>query len=401
MKKNLKKLIIYVVILMLAFTEINAQPNAPINNPDTGKAQYYQNMTPRKVRILNFNRYDSNVVGTKWFKNSVHSYENATQIQSSDIDSLIPSTSELGQIHYFVVITFKNYVSTSNIKTIEIIPNPSKPSIAVQPSTEALQYCKGDLTNELSIKLKDAEYLTPIYSWYISNSNDVDNVSGVLIGNANSSTLKVSTNIAGTHYYYAVVGFKGSNLKLTSAFSGPVVVKNKPKVEITSSVPANNKTVTINNNTLIKVSAQGASEYNWNTPNTVIDPLASSTYLLNNVSEVVLSGVDENGCVGTDTLKIVRNQSGISIFVKNIFTPSDQNNLNDVLEVTVNNNNEHKPVELTVYDMSSGNLVYQSNDYKNNWRGTNTNGSPLIQGVYKYYVSVGGYKSSGVVTLAK
>ena len=375
--------------------------NVPADKPDTGKAQYFQFSNPRKIRILNFNKFDTNVTGTKWFVNTEHSYNNAKEIKNVELDSLIPSTANLGSLHYFVLIQFKNCacVSTSNIKTIEIIANPNPPSISEQPSLENVIYCKNDKTSFIQVLLTNVGNNKPIYKWYISNDNDENNKNGVLIENAKTEKLIPSTNLTGKHYYYAVVNFEGADFSLTSNYSGSVLVNNNPKVVINTAEIVANKTIYLKPNTINLVSASGAQNYSWTPVGAVNNANATNTYLVNQSNTLYLTGTDENGCIGLDTLNLVYNHSTLKVTASNIISPNSDG-LNDFFHLKIANNFENKPVKLEIKNLS-GDIVFKSENYHNNWFGTDLNNNLLPEGAYEFTITLDNNKYKGPVSIVR
>ena len=57
-------------------------------------------------------------------------------------------------------------------------------------------------------------------------------------------------------------------------------------------------------------------------------------------------------------------------------------------------------VNFTVFNRW-GKIVYESTNYKNNWNGTNLNGSPLSEGSYFFFISFdnGKEKNQGIVQI--
>lgn len=387
------------IVTVFCLNLFSQTPNIPSEKPDTGKAQYYQNSTPRKIRILNFNRFDSNVIGTRWFVNTEHSYNNAKEIKNEEIDSLMPSTANLGSLHYFVLIQIKNCacVSTSNIKTIEVIANPNPPSIAEQPSLENLIYCKNDKTTTIRVLLKNVDKFKPIYKWYISNDNDENNKNGVLIENAKTENLIPSTNLTGKHYYYAVVHFEGTDYTLTSNYSGSIVVYNNPKVQINTAEIVANKTIYLKPQTINIVSASGAQNYSWTPIGAVNNANATNTYLVNQSNTIYLTGTDENGCKGVDTLHVFYNQSNLNVIATNIISRNNDG-LNDFFALKIANNFENKPIKLEIRN-ASAEIVYKSDDYHNNWFGADLNNNLLPSGAYEFTITIDNKMYKGPVSI--
>lgn len=126
------------------------------------------------------------------------------------------------------------------------------------------------------------------------------------------------------------------------------------------------------------------------------DPIASPT---GNIMYIV-SGTDENGCVGYDTISITVDGE-ISIYIPNIFSPNGDGE-NDVFKV-------YGP-SWSTYSMQIfnrwGSLIWESEDPTVNWDGTHKNGEECPQAVFVYKfrgVSVVGqtFERSGNVMLTR
>jgi gliding motility-associated-like protein len=82
----------------------------------------------------------------------------------------------------------------------------------------------------------------------------------------------------------------------------------------------------------------------------------------------------------TDATEVIYENCN-SIWIPNAFTP-DGDGINDVFEIR----GAKFPVKLWIFDRW-GNVVYQSEDYQNDWTGIYPNGQPAPGGVYTYKVS--------------
>jgi gliding motility-associated-like protein len=82
----------------------------------------------------------------------------------------------------------------------------------------------------------------------------------------------------------------------------------------------------------------------------------------------------------TDATEVIYENCN-SIWIPNAFTP-DGDGINDVFEIR----GAKFPVKLWIFDRW-GNVVYQSEDYQNDWAGIYPNGQPAPGGVYTYKVS--------------
>jgi gliding motility-associated-like protein len=128
--------------------------------------------------------------------------------------------------------------------------------------------------------------------------------------------------------------------------------------------------------------ARGAITYKWtpasglsstNIANPLARPLATTTY--------TVIGIDSNGCLDTDTIRIeVFEPSRIRI--PNIITPNGdfKNETWDLSEIPL-----FETCSIRVFD-NRGRVVFETDNYANDWAGTFA-GAPLPEGVYLYHIA--------------
>ena len=76
------------------------------------------------------------------------------------------------------------------------------------------------------------------------------------------------------------------------------------------------------------------------------------------------------------------------VVVPNIITPNGDN-VNDLF--IIRNNSDYDKISLQIYNRW-GNLIYESDDYQDDWDGTDLKGNPVIEGVYFYTATPSGVK---------
>ncbi|PSR04883.1 MAG: hypothetical protein BRD50_02570 [Bacteroidetes bacterium SW_11_45_7] len=102
-------------------------------------------------------------------------------------------------------------------------------------------------------------------------------------------------------------------------------------------------------------------------------------------TEYQITVTDSNGCVSKDEVfvKVVKDY----VFdVNNAFSPNGDG-VND--EFVVGNARNYDDFEIRIYNRW-GNLVYQSDNYQNDWDGTSSNGEELPDGTYYYVIRFDG-----------
>lgn len=122
-------------------------------------------------------------------------------------------------------------------------------------------------------------------------------------------------------------------------------------------------------------------------PNPVATPAATTSY--------VYYVIDGNGCVGNDTV-LITVMDPIQFNIRNVITMNDDN-VNDVWNIT---GVEFFPMTAVKVFNQYGKLLYENEDYKNEWDGS-FNGSRLPNGTYYYVVLKGGTEEEykGTITL--
>lgn len=129
--------------------------------------------------------------------------------------------------------------------------------------------------------------------------------------------------------------------------------------------------------------AKGALTYKWK-PNdgtlnidsgflVIARPLKKTTYYV--------SGVDSNGCADNDSVVVTIIDPPL-LRIPNIITPNSDNE-NDFWDLT-------ELADIFLFDIKisdrQGKLLYQTNDYKNDWKALDRDGNDLPPGIYFYYM---------------
>jgi len=135
-----------------------------------------------------------------------------------------------------------------------------------------------------------------------------------------------------------------------------------------------------------QLQAGGAATYVW-TPseglsnpqiaNPAAQPLQTQTY--------ALTGIDQHGCIGYDTVVITVNDT-YKIAPYNIVTP-DANGQNDTW--IIGNIETYSNNQISIFN-ELGNEVYRTQAYSNTWEGRNKTGEILPDGTYYYVITFPG-----------
>jgi gliding motility-associated-like protein len=152
----------------------------------------------------------------QWFKNADNAAPTGLEpiAGATHATLLTDATSLPGERYYYVVITDADYGNsiTSQIATIEtrsalgIVTNPRSPIAPLCNNTPATLTVSGGGA--------DGIYS---YQWYVSDADDIHDLSVVPISGANSGTYTMTgTQIPGSKYYFASVSSVGCGVALTS-----------------------------------------------------------------------------------------------------------------------------------------------------------------------------------------
>lgn len=108
---------------------------------------------------------------------------------------------------------------------------------------------------------------------------------------------------------------------------------------------------------------------------------------------------DANGCTKKDTLTVKTDTLSDCLFIPNVFTPNYDG---DHDQWVIENADDYNVIHVKIFNRW-GNIVYNDEDYINNWDGTTIEGKELPAGVYYYIVDfdAGKLVKSGYVTILR
>ncbi|MCP4459084.1 MAG: PKD domain-containing protein [Cytophagales bacterium] len=207
-------------------------------------------------------------------------------------------------------------------------------------------------------------------------------------------TTSVATNPVHT---YSEAGVHTISLTATSGAGCLDIIEKTVIVYATPEVDAG-EDITISLGESIVLNAQGGDNYQWHPieglsnssiPNPIARPLEDTDY--------VVLVTDQFGCQNEDTVRVTV-QEDFKIVANNIFTP-DGNGQND--QWIIQNADAFERVEVRVYDRY-GKLVFEDNDYQNDWEGT-FDKDILPDGTYYYLITFPGAnnKYNGAITILR
>jgi gliding motility-associated-like protein len=104
-----------------------------------------------------------------------------------------------------------------------------------------------------------------------------------------------------------------------------------------------------------------------NCPNPIASPSKNITY--------TIVATDSNNCTSSEQIELIVN----NYTIPNSITPNGDN-YNEFLIIP---NADTSIISIIIYNRW-GEIVFKSNNYKNNWNGKNTDGSDLLEDTYFY-----------------
>lgn len=125
---------------------------------------------------------------------------------------------------------------------------------------------------------------------------------------------------------------------------------------------------------------KGGVSYSWS-PMTALVPVSGNTMKAGPVKtqRYAVTGTDANNCKGVDTVTVTV-VDPLFVKIPNIITPNGDNQ-NDAWDL-------RQLADLNLYDLSitdyNGKLVYESNNYLNDWKAQDKNSNDLPDGIYYY-----------------
>ena len=155
---------------------------------------------------------DGGTLSYQWYQNTTDSNVDGTPIENADQKDFKVFSDVIGTYYYYAVVTntladngdggVKSATAKSNVSMIEVTVgiNARFPSISTQPQPATVNK---DAALTVSVAATRTDDGTLSYQWY--SNTTASNQGGSEMSGATSATFVVPTDVAGTHYYYAVV----------------------------------------------------------------------------------------------------------------------------------------------------------------------------------------------------
>lgn len=283
-------------------------------------------------------------------------------------------------------------ISTENwLSSPDIISGQSDTAVIVQPTTTGNHFYTYQVTDNFGCTYDTTIRVHVLGLPTLPSSNETCD----LFYNISGVTAPGAVN-------WAVVSQpSGSNISFSNASAlNPTITVNTPgvyQVSITDLECSNSDTITIayledpapnlQNDSIcldelivLNASSPNAT-YLWNTGDTTasIVPISTTEGWVSYIVAVT------NICATvTDTSQVY--YEDCNIIIPNVFSPTNVDGNNDVFEIVGIENNPNTRLE--VYDRW-GTLVYENDNYQNNWDGKHVkNGKPVSDGTYFYVIHV-------------
>ena len=207
----------------------------------------------------------------QWFSNTSNNNTSGTPILGATTDSYNPSTSNVGTVYYYCVIT-QTIGSGCNVSstTAAVMVNLA-PAITTQPQSSSI--CIGQTPTLLSVSYINGVG-TPTYQWY-SNSVNSSVGSNLIVGATNSNYSPPNATV-GTLYYYCIITLPSSGgcSDLTSAIASVTINPNPVIANKTALICSGNPFTILPLNSGSEIVPVGTT-YTWTNP--TIFPAGSIT----------------------------------------------------------------------------------------------------------------------------
>lgn len=184
-------------------------------------ASYCENASfPDTLNIIATGGYGSFTY--QWFSNTSAVNSGGTLIPGATDSIYVPSTSGLGTIYYYCVISQNGLGCEAVSDVAGIVINPA-PTFTQQP-TPLIEICEGGNFGTISVSYTNGTG-TPSYQWYENNINST--LGGALILGETNLSYTPTLNVVDTLYYYCVISFSsGGCSEITSNVTQAIVHPN-------------------------------------------------------------------------------------------------------------------------------------------------------------------------------
>jgi gliding motility-associated-like protein len=239
------------------------------------------------------------------------------------------------------------------------------------------------------------------YYEFVSGAGDTDNTNFRI----SSNQLRANTifNFSTKNKYFVRIkcidsgGLSFEKEFLISISQTPTITGTGNELGSKTFIPASpNPEISKGFSSQLNVTGSDLVSYSWS-PSTglsatnIANPIASPEYTTNYAVTVT----NRYGSSTTKYITIVVNEDYF-ITPHNILTPNGDGE-NDIW--IIENINSYPDNDVVIFDIT-GNVLFKTKNYKNDWNGTNSN-QPLSDGTYYYIIRIGNSTKKGFITIIK
>jgi gliding motility-associated-like protein len=205
----------------------------------------------------------------QWFSSVSNSNTGGTLITGETNNSYTPSTTSVGTLYYYCVITQTGIGCNVSSTTAGVIVNLA-PSITTQPQSSTV--CLGITPTLLSVSYSNGVGI-PAYQWY-SNTTNTTLGSSPISGATNSTYNPQNTSVGITYYYCIITLPTGGCSSLTSTIATVTINPNPVISNKTALICSGNPFTVLPINSGSEIVPVGTT-YTWSNP--TISPVGSIT----------------------------------------------------------------------------------------------------------------------------
>jgi gliding motility-associated-like protein len=249
-------------IVIVADPVINAQPLT--------SQSVCQNVIPTNLSVAVSGGISAGY-SFQWFSNTSNNNSSGIPILGATTDTYFPSTSNVGTVYYYCVITQTSGSGCNVSSTTAAVVVNLAPSFSTQPQSSSI--CLGQTPTLLSVSFINGVG-TPTYQWY---SNAINSTAGSsLVVGATNATYSPPNSSLGIVYYYCIITLPASGgcSDLTSAIASVTINPNPVIANKTALICSGNPFTILPLNSGADIVPVGTT-YTWTNP--TIFPAGSIT----------------------------------------------------------------------------------------------------------------------------
>ncbi|WP_161792620.1 PKD domain-containing protein [Psychroserpens damuponensis] len=165
----------------------------------------------------------------QWYQNTIDNTTTGTAIAGATSSTYAPPTDTVGDVYYYVVITFSTGGCNEISSDTALIEIKEESQIDTQPiATQSI--CIDGTSNELSITVSGGAG-NPMYQWFSNTTNST--TGGTLISGATNSTYSPPVFTAtGNYYFYVEIDYGANGCSSLLSSISEVIVVDDPIVDL-------------------------------------------------------------------------------------------------------------------------------------------------------------------------